>query len=175
MARRKICKDNAWRSEDAWAAADLVLKTVGAIGMSSEETDREYPSRNKDLTRVPVDWIHPDLADLFAVVDTYQPALADTIFIKKRGNRPHPPPSTTKRPAQTAPPLRKLPRNWYHETWLKAQNPASLALLQVAPPRPLPHLVSVHGFSCDFTENCSQESYHRPVGDARMLFQGHVN
>ena len=179
MTWRKICKDNAWCDKDAWAAIDLVLKTVGAIGMSGEETDQKYSSRNKDLSKVPTNWIHPDLVDLFAMVDTSQLVLADmTSFIKKWGNRPHPPPSTTQWPVQTTPALRKLPWNWYHEMWLKAQNPVSLALLQVEPPCPLPHLVSVHGFSLPVispTITPRNLIINLEVsGDACMLFQGHM-
>ena len=112
--------------------------------MSSEETEQEYRNWNRELIKVPVEWIHPNLSDLFAVVDTYQPAREDATFNKGRGNRPHQPPSATKRPGRMAPPLTGLPKNWYHETWLKAQSPTALTLLKVVPPHHLPCLVGVY-------------------------------
>lgn len=159
--RRAICKDNAWRDKNAWEDAESVLVTVSANGMSGEETECKHADRNKDLIKVPVEWIHPQLSDLFSTIDTYQPALDEAVFTKRRGNRAHRPASAYKRPALTAPPIPGLPRNWYHETWLKAQNYTTLMLLKVAPPRPLPSLVSLRNqLTFHSTDNRSQEPYH---------------
>jgi hypothetical protein len=55
--------------------------------MSGEETDKVV-GRNRELIRVPVEWINPTLSDLFTVVDSYESALQDETFsVGKCGNR----------------------------------------------------------------------------------------
>lgn len=110
--------------------------------MSGEETDKVV-GRNRELARVPVEWINPALSDLFTVIDSYDSALQDETFsIGKRGNRELTRVPGSKNAGMTAPPVKGLPRNWYHDTWLRARNPTELILLQVAPSRPIPNLVS---------------------------------
>ena len=56
--------------------------------MSGKETDGEGPTREKRLVRVPVQWIHSELTDLFHVIDTWKSAVNDESMVNTRGNRP---------------------------------------------------------------------------------------
>ena len=56
--------------------------------MSGEESDGEASGREKQLVRVPVRWINPELTELFHATDTWKSAVDDEGFLPTHGNRP---------------------------------------------------------------------------------------
>ena len=131
-----------------WKSAREAVDAAGADGMSGEETDGEFSGREKQLVRVPVQWINPELTELFHTLDTWKSAVNDESMVSSRGNRPITRLAKSKEPA--AGNARKgLPRNWYDETWYKSQSDPKKLLLNVAPARPVPSLVSsIHLILC---------------------------
>jgi hypothetical protein len=101
--RHRITEENEHRDHPRWKAAREAVDAVGAGGMSGEETDREGPTREKWLVRVPVQWIHSELTDLFHVIDTWRSAANDESMVHTRGNRPLTRLPTSKEPAVGAP------------------------------------------------------------------------
>lgn len=122
-----------------WKAAREAVDAVGADGMSGEETDGEPSGRMKQLTRVPVRWINPELALLFHNMDSWISATADEGFVKTRGNRPFTRTSTVKEPV-TGKVTKGLPRNWYDDIWFKSQSDPQKHILNVTSVRPIPTL-----------------------------------
>jgi len=57
-------------------------------GMSGEETDSKVSTQEKQLIRVPVQWINPELTHLFHAMDTQWKAAIDDEGFKTHGNRP---------------------------------------------------------------------------------------
>ena len=108
--------------------------------MSGEETDGESSRREKQLARVPVRWINPELTRLFHVMDTWKLALADEGFASTRGNRPFARSSTAKE-SVTGHVTKALPRNWYDDMWYRSQSDAQRLILNTAPVRPILTLV----------------------------------
>ena len=109
--------------------------------MSGDETEEESSTREKHLARVPVQWIHPDLTDLFHAMDTWKTAVDNEGFMAPRGNRP-----ILRLPISKTPVVgvatKKLPRNWYNDTWFKSLSDPKKSLLNAGPSRPIPSLVS---------------------------------
>jgi hypothetical protein len=139
--RHKITEENEHRDRPHWKAAREIVDAVGAGGMSGEETDGEGPAREKRLVRVPVQWIHSELTDLFHVIDTWRSAVNNEGMVNPHGNRPLTRLLKSKEPVLGAP-TKGLPQNWYDETWFRGQSDPQKVLLNVGPSRPIPLLVS---------------------------------
>ena len=117
---------------------------VGADGMSGEDTDDEdiqdsTTNQEKALVRVPVRWINPELMEMFHVVDTWKSFKQQELLAGgdlqgnkslKRNHRDKPPAIGTVK--------RKLPRNWYEDTWFKSLPAGQQGKLNVMPYRPIP-------------------------------------
>jgi hypothetical protein len=69
-------------------AAREALDAVGTDGMSGEKTEGESLAWEKQLARVPIQWIHPELMDLFHAMDTWKSTLDNEGFMAPCGNRP---------------------------------------------------------------------------------------
>lgn len=123
-----------------WKAAREAIDAVGADGMSGEETDDEVSGRQKELARVPVRWINPELTRLFHTVDSWKAAIADEGFVSTRGNRPFARSSTIKEPAMGTV-TKRLPRNWYDNYWYMSQTDPQKRLLNATSSRIIPTLV----------------------------------
>ena len=109
--------------------------------MSGEETDGKVLTQEKQLIRVPVQWINPELRHLFHAMDTWKAAVDDEGF-KTRDNRPFIRPPKSKEPA-TGTVTKGLPRNWYDNSWYRSQSDAKKVLLGAAAQRKIPVLVSL--------------------------------
>ena len=117
---------------------------VGADGMSGEDTDDEdiqdsTTNQEKALVRVPVRWINPELMEMFHVVNTWKSFKQQELLAggDLRGNK------SLKRNHRDKPPAigtvkRKLPRNWYEDTWFKSLPAGQQGKLNVMPYRPIP-------------------------------------
>ena len=124
--------------------------------MSGEESDGEGSAREKRLIRVPVQWINSELTDMFHTIDTWKSTVNNESMVNPRGNRPLARLPTSKEPA-VGTPTRGLPRNWYNETWFRAQSGPQKALLNPGPPRLVPLLVSaIHLIY--FYASCAQQT-----------------
>jgi hypothetical protein len=121
------------------------VDAVGVDGMSGEETDGESSGREKILVKVPVQWINSELTDLFHAMDTWKSAVNDESFLNTRGNRPFTRVPTLKEPV-AGKATKGLPRNWYDDTWYRSQSDPKKFLLNAAPARPIPSLVSLIHF-----------------------------
>ena len=110
--------------------------------MSGDETDDEISGREKQLVRVPVQWINTELTVLFHTMDTWKSAVNEESMVCPRGNRPLARAAKTKEPvAGNA--TKGLPRNWYDDTWYKSQSDPKKLTLNVISARPIPSLVSL--------------------------------
>lgn len=139
--RHTVAEENTHGGPSAWKEAREAVDAVGVDGMSGEETDGEVSTREKQLIRVPVRWINPELTRLFHAMDTWKAAVDDEGF-KARGNRPFIRPSKSKEPA-TGTVRKGLPRNWYDDSWYRSQSDAKKVLLGAAAQRKIPALVSL--------------------------------
>jgi hypothetical protein len=126
--------------------------------MSGEETDEETTGREKQLVRAPILWICSEATDLFHTMDTWKSAVNDEGFMAPRGNRPLPRLLKSKGPVEgTA--TKRLPRNWYNETWYRSLSDPKKALLNPTPNRPIPSLVSLIYFVCSLICSMGLSSY----------------
>jgi hypothetical protein len=138
--------------------------------MSGEETDGEVSGREKQLTRIPVRWINPELTDLFHAIDTWQSAINDESFTCPRGNRPLTRLPTSKEPI-VGHVTKGLPRNWYDDTWYKSQSDPQKLLLRVKPSHLIPSLVGLLCF-CMPTDPCSNGLHSNLASYKLMVFFG---
>ena len=109
--------------------------------MSGEETDGNVSGRQKQLARVPICWINPELSRLFHNIDSWKSPIIDEGFVSGHGNRPFVRSSTIKEPVMGKV-TKGLPRNWYDDTWYKSQSDPQKCLLNPTSVRPIPTLVS---------------------------------
>lgn len=114
--------------------------------MSGEETDDKpiqdpTQDRQKELIRVPVRWINPQLTDMFHVIDSWKGLERQESMANGegdlRGNKP------LKRQARSKPAVvgthkKGLPRNWYDDTWYKSIGPGKQGKLQKKSDRAIP-------------------------------------
>jgi hypothetical protein len=129
--------------------------------MSGEETDEEtIAGREKQLVRAPILWICSEVTDLFHTMDTWKSAVNDESFMAPRGNRPLRRLLKSKAPVEgTA--TKRLPQNWYNETWYRSLSDPKKALLNPTSNRPIPSLVSLIYFVCSLI--CSMDSPATPL------------
>ena len=139
--RHQISKENAHREPLNWKAVKEALDAIGADGMSSDETEEELLTQEMHLARVPVQWIHPDLTDLFYFTPWTHMAVDNEGFMALCGNRPIP-----RLPISNTPVMRnatkKLLWNWYNDTWFKFLSDPKKSLLNPGPSPLIPSLVS---------------------------------
>ena len=74
--RRKIYKLNFKDNDKAWEAVGLLLDALGTRGMSDDETDNESEPPNPDrrfktVRRIDTGFLAPEIADIWAAVETY--------------------------------------------------------------------------------------------------------
>lgn len=104
-----------------WSQIEAVRTSLGVGGMSSDETDTEWPKRNKHVRRVTLPWRDPALVQLWKAVESYgdkYPLTIDT-----RGNKSFPrlhAPSDT--PSKRTI-VRRLPANFYDPNCIKLLTP----------------------------------------------------
>jgi hypothetical protein len=140
-----IAEENEHRDRLPWKLAREAVDAVGADGMSGEETDGQISGREKQLVRVPVQWINSELTELFHTMDTWKSAVNDESMVSSRGNRPIARLAKSKEPA-VGNAVKGLPRNWYEDIWYKSQSDPKKLMLNVIPTRPIPSLVSLIHF-----------------------------
>ena len=119
-----------------------VILAVGPDGMSGEDTDDEDiqdSTKEKALVRVPVRWINPELREMFHTVNTWKTFEQQELLAggDLRGNRPLKR-NCRDKPAVVGTVKRKLPRNWYEDTWFKSLPAGGQGKLGVTPFHPIP-------------------------------------
>lgn len=121
-----------------------MLDALGARGMSDDETDNESEHPNPDrrfktLRRIDTGFLTPDLANIWAAVETY-PSSAQL----SRGNRSYKRSTKARSVSKNRMPIPGLPVNFYNPEWLRKATPRfqSTVKEEVA----LPVLVSHNAF-----------------------------
>jgi hypothetical protein len=145
--RRKIYEVNHKRggnNDEAWDSIGLLLDALGTRGMSDDETDNELAHSNPDrrfktLRRIDTGFLTPEIADIWAAVETY-PSSAQL----SRGNRSYKHVSKARQVSKKRIPIPGLPANFYHPEWL-CNAPRSFRNT-VRGDVALPVLVSHHAF-----------------------------
>lgn len=155
--RLQVCDDNNHRDSQNWSGARDAVAAVGLRGMSGDETDA-CTGRIKDTVRIRVPWLNQALAATFHTIDTYSKAIDYESFrtpasmnkyqkqISPRGN-PGLRCSTRDASDREGLPTHKLavyglPRNWYDDAWYNGLSQPQRRIVNAAPVRPLPILVS---------------------------------
>ena len=113
--------------------------------MSGEDTndeDIQDSTKEKALIHVPVCWINPQLTEMFHAIDTWktfeqQELLAGGDLCRKRPLKRN----CQDKPAVVGTVMRKLPRNWYEDTWFESLPAGQQGKLDVMPFHPIPTLV----------------------------------
>lgn len=117
-----------------------MLDALGTRGMSDDETDNESEHLNPDrrfktLRRIDTGFLTPEIADIWARVETY-PSSAQL----SRGNRSYKRNPVARSTSKKRMPISGLPINFYHPDWLRKAPPSFRSTIKedVA----LPNLVS---------------------------------
>jgi hypothetical protein len=138
---------------ETWSRIRKILLTLDIGGMSSDESEDEKPRPRrydrdvKKVRRVAIEWLNPEISDLWAVVETYDNIPFDAI-LQRRGNaslsRAHP----ARRTNKTRAPIVGLPRNWYNNDWYCNLQSYQQKRLHSQADEPIPGLV------CDLLPRC---------------------
>lgn len=142
-SRIRTYNENNHRDADVWEQFQCVMEKLGPQGMSGDETDPQSNNRStKNLIKLSLSWLHPDISQLMAAADTYRGAVHDEcMVITKRGNPGLPRSSQASRNPSTTAAIKKLPRNWYDDTWYRRLTRAEKARLNAQADYPIPVLV----------------------------------
>ena len=143
--RRKIYEVNlngAGGNDETWDGVGLLLDALGTRGMSDDETDNEseHPDRRfKTLRRIDTGFLTPEIADIWARVETYLSSAQ-----LSRGNRSYKRNPDARSINKKRMPIPGLPVNFYHPGWLCKAPPSFRRTVKgdVA----LPNLVSHNAF-----------------------------
>lgn len=148
VRRRKIYNVNKGAEgnddgDETWDSVGLLLDALGPWGMSDDETDNEseHPNPNprfKTLRRIDTGFLTPEIADIWAAVETY-PSSARL----SRGNHSYKRNPNARSINKKRTPIPGLPVNFYHPEWIRRAPPSfrSTVKRDVA----LPVLVSHNG------------------------------
>lgn len=142
--RRKIYEVNLKDNNEPWDSVGLLLDALGPRGMSDDETDNESEHPNPDrrfktLRRIDTGFLAPEIAEIWAAVETYPSSTQ-----LSRGNRPYKRNPIARSISKKRTPIPGLPVNFYHPEWLRRALPSFRSTVKgdVA----LPVLVSHNGF-----------------------------
>ena len=136
----------------AWASVGLLLDALGTLGTSDDETDNEskHPntdSRFKTVRCLDIGFLNPDIAKIWASVESYPCSLHPS-----RGNRAFKRIPEFKSISKNRTPLPGLPLNFYNPQWLQASS--SRFRREVKAEVPLPILVGHCAFMISRAKSC---------------------
>jgi hypothetical protein len=117
--RRKIYELNFEDNDETWDTVGLLLDALGTRGMSDDETDNESEHPNPDrrfktLRRIDTGFLAPEIAEIWAAVETY-PSSAQLSC----GNRSYKRNPRARSINKERIPIPGLPLNFYHPEWLR--------------------------------------------------------
>jgi hypothetical protein len=123
----------------------LLLDALGTRGTSDDETDDNSEDPNPDshfktLRRVDTSFLNPEIATIWASVESYPSSLRPS-----RGNQPFTRIPKAKSSSKNRTPLPGLPINFYNAEWL--QNTSAEFQKRVKAEVPLPVLVGFYTFT----------------------------
>lgn len=119
-----------------------ILRKLGMTGMSDDETDTEKNVLPKVVRRRKLRWLSDDVSRLMEAIETYRPAVENSILFDPRGNKPLKrlwEPRTTDRLRL---PVRGLPMNWYDSDFRRKLTPSERRNLAWQAREEVPDLVS---------------------------------
>jgi hypothetical protein len=124
-----------------------VIERLNIDGMSGDETDTPPGVIPKVTRRVGLPWLSPDITQLLHAVESFTPATYEENMTVPIGNSSLPRILEQKRTAHNSIAIQKLPRNWYDDTWYKANSSSARAFLGVRKAFNIPHLEPYHSRS----------------------------
>ncbi|KAG2108562.1 hypothetical protein BD769DRAFT_1392725 [Suillus cothurnatus] len=145
--RRKIVEQNRHRNPETWDTIMRVIERLNIDGMSGDETDTPPGVIPKVTRRVGLPWLSPDITQLLHAVESFTPATYEENMTIPIGNSSLPRILEQKRTAHNSIAIQKLPRNWYDDTWYKANSSSARAFLGVRKAFNIPHLEPYHSRS----------------------------
>lgn len=126
----------------AFEQALLVLNTVGAQGMSTDESKFEevaVGNRRKALRRRRKPWLDPTITALWDALHTYEPHPQEHTAGPSRLIRHSEPESASRTEA-----VAQLPVNFYNPEWVRRASAATKKSLKPKDEMEIPVLVSLH-------------------------------
>ncbi|KAG2124764.1 hypothetical protein BD769DRAFT_1669258 [Suillus cothurnatus] len=163
---RKIVEQNHHQNPETWDMIMRVIERLNIDGMSGNETDTPPGVIPKVTRRVGLPWLSPDITQLLHAVESFMPATYKENMTVPTGNSSLPcileqkrmahnsiviqkllRILEQKRTAHNSIVIQKLPRNWYDDTWYKANSSSARAFLDVCKAFNIPHLEPYHSRS----------------------------